>query len=170
VLAIAAGARNSAALVFDNRDSDGDGLLNVAERLLHGTNPSKFDSDGDDLSDGAELILHKTNPLKRDTDGDGIVDSLDLPKKPDDVPLITSNLATQQLNVKKLVRYAVTTNFGASTFSATGLPQGLSINKNTGVISGTPTKKGTYTVTITAQKRQGTKITSKSVKKIFKVV
>jgi alpha-tubulin suppressor-like RCC1 family protein len=180
VLAIAAGARNSVALVFDNRDSDGDGLLNVAERLVHGTDSTIFDSDGDDLGDGAELILHKTNPLKRDTDGDGIVDSLDLPKKPNDVPpitpnpdlpLITSNLDTQQLIVKKLARYAVTTNFGASTFSAKGLPPGLSIKKNTGVITGKPRKKGTYTVTITAQKKKGKKvINSATAKKVFKVV
>jgi hypothetical protein len=86
--------------------------------------------------------------------------------------LITSNLAEQQISFRKLMaRYSVTTNFGASTFSARGLPPGVSINKNTGVISGKPTKKGTYTVTITAQKRQGTKVVnSATAKKVFKVV
>jgi hypothetical protein len=86
--------------------------------------------------------------------------------------LITSNLAEQQISFRKLMaRYAVTTNFGAAAFSATGLPPGVSINKNTGVISGTPSKKGTYTVTITAQKRQGTTVTkSATAKKVFKVV
>jgi hypothetical protein len=70
-----------------------------------------------------------------------------------------------------MTRYAVTTNFGASTFSARGLPPGVSINKNTGVISGTPTRRGTYTVTITAQKRQGKKIIKKApATKVFKVV
>jgi hypothetical protein len=85
---------------------------------------------------------------------------------------ITSNLAEQQISFRKLMaRYAVTTNFGASTFSAKGLPRGLSINKRTGVISGKPNKKGTYTVTITAQKRQGKKvINSATAKKVFKVV
>jgi hypothetical protein len=85
---------------------------------------------------------------------------------------ITSNLAEQQINLRRLMtRYAVTTNFGASTFSAKGLPPGVSINKTTGVISGTPTRKATYTVTITAQKRQGTKvISSATAKKVFKVV
>lgn len=35
------------------------------------------------------------------------------------------------------------------TWSASGLPPGLSINSSTGVISGTPTAVGAYTVTIT---------------------
>ncbi len=38
----------------------------------------------------------------------------------------------------------------APTFTATGLPTGLSIDGSTGVISGTPPTPGTSTVTITA--------------------
>ena len=36
------------------------------------------------------------------------------------------------------------------TYSAAGLPAGLSINSATGLISGTPTTAGTYSVTVTA--------------------
>jgi serine protease len=37
------------------------------------------------------------------------------------------------------------------TYSATGLPTGLSISSSTGLISGTPTATGTYNVTVTAK-------------------
>ena len=38
----------------------------------------------------------------------------------------------------------------ALTYSATGLPAGLSVSSTSGLISGTPTTAGTYTVTVTA--------------------
>ncbi len=41
------------------------------------------------------------------------------------------------------------------TYTATGLPAGLSINSGTGLISGTPTTAGTSTVTVTAKDTTG---------------
>jgi putative Ig domain-containing protein len=41
------------------------------------------------------------------------------------------------------------------TYSATGLPRGLSINSSTGLISGTPTRTGTSSVTVTATDTTG---------------
>lgn len=43
----------------------------------------------------------------------------------------------------------------ALTYSATGLPSGLSINSSTGLISGTPTASGTSSVTVTAKDSTG---------------
>jgi subtilase family serine protease len=41
------------------------------------------------------------------------------------------------------------------TYSATGLPAGLSINSSTGLITGTPTTASTYSVTVTAKDTTG---------------
>ncbi len=59
-------------------------------------------------------------------------------------------------NQSSVVGTAVTLNNSASggtppyTWSATGLPPGLSINSSTGQVTGTPTTAGSYNVTITA--------------------
>jgi hypothetical protein len=66
------------------------------------------------------------------------------------VPVITSDLATLTLARGKAMTYSTTTNFNATAFSAVGLPTGLNINPVTGVISGKPSKKGTYSAFIHA--------------------
>ncbi|MGA0094724.1 MAG: putative Ig domain-containing protein, partial [Chthoniobacterales bacterium] len=43
-----------------------------------------------------------------------------------------------------------------TSYGATGLPPGLSVNSSSGVISGTPTTAGTYNVTFSATSTQGT--------------
>ncbi|MBQ3289576.1 MAG: C10 family peptidase [Kiritimatiellae bacterium] len=47
------------------------------------------------------------------------------------------------------------------TVSAKGLPKGLDIDKATGEITGTPTKFGTFTATVTVKSAAGNKITQK---------
>jgi hypothetical protein len=75
-----------------NADSDGDGLSDGDEQLIHGTNPLNPDSDGDLLTDKDEIELHGTNPNNIDTDGDGENDSAEIVDGTD--PLVAPNTAT----------------------------------------------------------------------------
>lgn len=53
-------------------------------------------------------------------------------------------------------KYQVKTTNNPTSFSATGLPSGLSINTTTGLISGTPIVSGTFVVTLKATNWSGT--------------
>ena len=57
-------------------DTDGDGLTDAAELLVHGTRPDRLDSDGDGVPDGIEPSLWWSNPLwaTNAEDADFIVD------------------------------------------------------------------------------------------------
>ena len=52
--------------------------------------------------------------------------------------------------------YQITATNNSTSFNATGLPAGLSVNQTTGLISGTPGSAGTSNVTISAENSAGT--------------
>ena len=71
------------------------------------------------------------------------------------IPVITS-AANAKATVRYPFRHTITTINVPTSFGATGLPAGLSINPTTGVISGTPTTLGTYTIALSASNDGGT--------------
>ena len=58
-------------------DLDSDGLSNL-EEYQAGTNPTLNDSDGDGLNDYDEVVVHQSNPLESDSDGDGMPDGWEI--------------------------------------------------------------------------------------------
>ncbi|MGE3763096.1 MAG: thrombospondin type 3 repeat-containing protein, partial [Kofleriaceae bacterium] len=62
----------------DNQDTDGDGLADLDELCVLGTNPNNPDTDGDGIRDNVELQgQNPTDPLDTDTDNDGIPDGVE---------------------------------------------------------------------------------------------
>lgn len=69
-------------------------------------------------------------------------------------PLLTSN-SSAVATVGSLFTFTLTSNPLASSYSASGLPSGLTLNASSGVISGVPTEPGIIAVTITATNSTG---------------
>lgn len=70
-------------------------------------------------------------------------------------PVINS-AATASGTVGVSFSYSIYGSGGASTYDAAGLPAGLSIDKTSGSITGTPTTAGDYPVTVSANNATGT--------------
>ena len=69
--------------------------------------------------------------------------------------MITS-ASTASGTVGSAFSYQITATNTPTSYGATGLPAGLSVNSGTGLISGTPTAAGTSTVTLSATNGGGT--------------
>lgn len=75
-------------------------------------------------------------------------------------PLIitTETISNAIIGINYLAQ--INTNYETAVFSATGLPPGLTIVQETGLINGIPTKSGNYNITVTAT--SGGQITTKT--------
>lgn len=71
------------------------------------------------------------------------------------VNISPSSLANATVGTSYNVTFTQTGFTGTITWSATGLPTGLNIDSNTGVLSGTPTQVGNFNITITATSNNG---------------
>ena len=78
---------------------------------------------------------------------------LGLPSLP---PPVVNSATTASGTTGTAFSYQITGTNSPTSFGATGLPAGLTVNTTTGVISGTPTTAGTTTAHITAANSSGT--------------
>ncbi|HYG75324.1 MAG TPA: putative Ig domain-containing protein [Planctomycetota bacterium] len=69
---------------------------------------------------------------------------------------VVSSSANAQAVLNQAFAYTITATNNPTSYNASGLPLGLSVNQNSGQISGTPTQLGTFNVTITATNGGGT--------------
>lgn len=67
-----------------------------------------------------------------------------------------TNLATTTAEAGSYLTYNIAASGGPTSFNATSLPSGLTVNTTTGVISGIPATAGNYTVTLSAANAYGT--------------
>jgi len=71
-------------------------------------------------------------------------------------PIIIGPTSAQGTTGTVFVTYPITATGTPTSYTATGLPPGLTLNPLTGAINGTPTGSGTFVVTITATNSSGT--------------
>lgn len=69
---------------------------------------------------------------------------------------VIRNAATAALTYGTAANYQIDATFGPTSFSANGLPPGLSLDMSTGAITGSPTATGSYTATLGATNPAGT--------------
>ncbi|WP_320813990.1 choice-of-anchor D domain-containing protein [Flavobacterium sp.] len=105
-----------------------------------------FDPSADGLRNAVISIVNNDsneNPYTFAIQGNGV-----------SAPVITSSL-TASGNQGLPFTYTITATNTPTSYNATGLPAGLTINTATGVISGTPSVMGSFNVTITATNAAG---------------
>ncbi|MEM7112080.1 MAG: protein kinase [Chloroflexota bacterium] len=127
----------------NNPDTDGDGLRDGDEALVHGSDPNKPDTDGDLFSDGDEVNLYQTDPTNADTDGDGVPDGTELTLGTDPLVAETSPTPTTEPGTATNTPTATNTLEPSITPTITDTPTNAPTATNTPL----PTETGTPTAT-----------------------
>ncbi len=130
--------------------------LNLYNNSLSGTLPSELGS----LSNLQYLWLYSNSLSGTIPDS---INALSADKRLENPPYVEIQIPDVNAFSSEKFNFNVSGNFGdlnnnISSYGANGLPNGLTINSTTGVISGTPTTEGSFTVTVTATDMAGGRV------------
>ena len=137
----------SGGIVFDGKNGTVYGDVELQDDLEIGTDETLTIPDGSSLDTNGNLTNSGTiinnGTLTGEVGGSGTV----TPK------ITTDSLPNGTVGESYTATLEATGN--NITWSASGLPDGLTLNESTGTISGTPTKEGTFNFTVTATNSAG---------------
>lgn len=143
-------------LALSASDPDGDRLTYIAHNLPPGL---KLDPVSGVISGSATSAgRYDVAVLVSDGRADSPSSTFTWTITPPPTPPTLAPVANQSHKVGRALSLRLSAsepNGDTLTYSASGLPPGLSVNATTGVISGTPTRKGTYGVTAQVTDRDG---------------
>ena len=144
---VSAGSDGNGGIVFDGKSGTVYGDVTLQEDLEIGTDETLTIPEGSSLDSNGKLTNEGTiineGTLIGEVGGSGTV----TPK------ITTDSLSDGTVGESYTAKLQATGN--NITWSASGLPDGLTLNENTGTISGTPTKEGTFNFTVTATNSAG---------------
>jgi len=146
--------RNNNGIFDGDEDTDGDGVPDQQDAFPLDPNESQ-DTDGDGVGDNADVFPNDPTE-SADSDGDGIGDNAD-PDSGDVAPVIVA-VPDQVSSIGASVSLVVSASDvggGLLLFNASGLPQGLSIDGQNGLISGTTERLEGTQVTVTVTDTDG---------------
>ena len=145
---VGAGSDGNGGIVFDGKSGTVYGKVELQEDLEIGTDETLTIPEGSSLDTNGKLtndgMIINNGTLTGEVGGSGTV-----------TPKITTDSPLPEGTVGESYTATLQATGNNIAWSASGLPDGLTLNENTGTISGTPTKEGTFNFTVTATNSAG---------------
>ena len=124
--------------------------------LFSGSLPSGLSLSGAGVISGTPTALGATRFTVQVTDNNGLSSTASLGLTILPVPPVITGTLSATGTTGTAFSYQITATNNPTSYGASGLPAGLSVNTSTGLIGGTPTSTGVSTVTLSATNAGGT--------------